>query len=65
MNKEVRNYYRFKGYYDGSGCPKGIVIRCLTDEEVKNWRCSCVFERIPKENEDDNKADTGICRKDA
>ena len=31
MNK---HYYRFMGYYDGSGNPYGIVIKCYTEEQA-------------------------------
>ena len=29
------DYYFFKGYSDGSGCPKGIVVKCYSQEKAK------------------------------
>ena len=36
LNNNSGNYYRYLGYYDGSGCPAGIVIKYLTPEECLN-----------------------------
>lgn len=31
------HYYRYIGFFDGSGCPNGYVIKCYTDEQYERF----------------------------
>lgn len=49
-----RNYYRYLGNLDGSGCPYGIVYKCYTDEEYERFRKFC---RLVPEGKTSTKAE--------
>lgn len=40
MDNDIR-YYRYMGYRDGSGKPKGYVIKCYTEEEYEYYANIC------------------------
>ena len=45
------DYYLFKGYSDGSGCPRGIVIKYYSEEKAKRLRSvGYVLEKIKGES---------------
>lgn len=52
MKKE---YYLFRGFWDGSDCPRGIIIRYYTEAQAEHVRsCGYVLEKIGrKESKDD------------
>lgn len=48
----VKDYYFFKGYSDGSGCPKGIIIKCYSREQAEYWkRLGLILEKIIEEGD--------------
>ena len=43
-----KDYYLFKGFLDGSGCPKGIIIRYYTEQQADHVKsCGFVLIKIP------------------
>ena len=53
-SKGKRQYYRYMGNLDGSGCPYGIVYKCYTDEEYERFR---KFSRLVPEVKSSTKAE--------
>lgn len=46
----VKDYYIFRGYFDGSGCPKGIIIKCYSREQAEyRKRLGLILEKITGE----------------
>jgi len=52
-SKGKRQYYRYMGNSDGSGCPYGIVFKCYTDEEYEYYK---QFYRLVPEVKSSTKA---------
>lgn len=36
-----KKYYRFLGWYDGSGKPNGYIFKCYTKEEYEHYTKRC------------------------
>ena len=42
-----KKYYRFMGWYDGSGKPEGYIIKCYTQKEYEHFtKCGYVLIEV-------------------
>lgn len=51
---EIKKYYRYCGYEDGSGRPGGYVIKCYTQEEHEYYTKRCKHVLIEMNQNESN-----------